>query len=62
MYGYAHWSVSPCGLYKARTGVIWSFEALQGNIVYSPHLPTHPENNDLENGLKYLYGSKIFKE
>jgi len=31
MYGYAHSSVSSCGLFKARTEVIWSFDALQGN-------------------------------
>jgi len=31
MYGYAQLSGSSCGLYKARTGMIWSFDALQGN-------------------------------
>ena len=40
MYGYAHLSVSSCGVYKAGTGVIWSFDALQGNSVYSAHPPT----------------------
>ena len=40
MYGYAQWSGSSCGQYKARTGEIWSFDALQGNRkVHSAHPP-----------------------
>ena len=35
MYGYAHLSVSSCGLCKARTLMIWSFDALQGNTMGS---------------------------